>query len=208
MFFLCRNYAAKGFRVFIINRNLDECEEMAKQLKAVVIHGDGSNAKILQDAGIMSADALLAITPHDQDNLIICQLAAQKFKVSRAIALANDPENVEIFEKLGIKAFSTTQIVSSLIEQRATFEEITNLLPIKEGKVNITEIVIGKNSPVAGKQLKDILLPENSLIAVIIRNENTIVPRGNSELHIKDRVIAISVPQNHGIVLRALTGEN
>ncbi len=207
MFFLGRNFAAKGYRVVIINRNMEECEELAKQLKAVVIFGDGSNAGTLEDAGMMSADAVLAITPHDQDNLVICQLAASQFKVPRAIALANDPDNVKVFEKLGIQAFSTTHIVSSLIEQRATFEEITNLMPLGEGKVNITELVIGSKSPVAGKQLKDICLPDNSLIAVIIRSNQSIVPRGPNELHLNDRVVVITLPENHGKVLKMLTGE-
>ena len=77
----------------------------------------------------MGADAVLAITPNDQDNLVIGQLASLKFGVPRAIALANDPDNTEIFEKLGVSAFWTTQIVGSLIEQRASLERILNMLP-------------------------------------------------------------------------------
>lgn len=65
----------------------------------------------------MGADVVLAITPNDQDNLVICQLAAIQFGVPRVLALANDPDNAAVFEKLGVSAFSTTQIVGSLIEQ-------------------------------------------------------------------------------------------
>ena len=207
LFFLCRKFAAKGYQVVIINRDKNECVQLSRQLSAMVVCGDGSDAGILKEAGAMGADAILAITPNDQDNLVICQLASIKFGMPRAIALANDPDNTEIFEKLGVSAFSTTQIFGSLIEQRASLEQILNLLPVGEGRVNVTEIVLGADSPVAGKLLKDIDLPENALIAVVIRDNHPIVPRGWNDLQTGDRLVLITLPENHGPVLKALTGE-
>jgi trk system potassium uptake protein TrkA len=207
LYFLCRNFTAKGYEVVIINRNQKECVQLARQLAAVVVCGDGSDAGILKDAGAMGADVVLAITPNDQDNLVICQLASIQFGVPRAIALANDPDNAEIFEKLGVTAFSTTHIVGSLIEQRASLEQIINLLPVGEGRVNVTEIVLDADSPVAGKLLKDIVLPENALVAVVIRASQPIVPRGSNQLLAGDRIVLITLPENHGSVLNAFTGE-
>jgi trk system potassium uptake protein TrkA len=207
LYFLCRNFAAKGYEVVIINRNREECVQLARQLSAMVVCGDGSDAKILKEAGAMGADAVLAITPNDQDNLVICQLASLQFGVPRAVALANDPDNAEVFEKLGVSAFSTTHIVGSLIEQRTSLEQITNLLPVGEGRVNVTEIILDGDSPVAGKLLKDIDLPENSLVAVVIRDNHPIVPGGASQLLEGDRVVLITLPENHGPVLKAFTGE-
>ncbi|MFH1152341.1 MAG: TrkA family potassium uptake protein [Pseudomonadota bacterium] len=207
LFFLCRNFTAKGYQVVIINRDKDECVQLSRQLSAMVVCGDGSDAGILKEAGAMGADAILAITPNDQDNLVICQLASLKFGVPRAIALTNDPDNTEIFEKLGVSAFSTTQIIGSLIEQRASLEQILNLLPVGEGRVNVTEIVLGTDSPVVGLMLKDIDLPENALIAVVIRDNQPMVPRGGNDLQAGDRVVLITLPENHGPVLKALTGE-
>jgi trk system potassium uptake protein TrkA len=208
LYFLCRNFAAKGYEVVIINRNHDECVRLARQLSATVVCGDGSDARILEDAGAMGADVVLAITPNDQDNLVICQLASHRFDVPRAVALANDPDNADVFEKLGVSAFSTTHIVSSLIEQRASLEQITNLLPVGEGRVNVTEIVLDAQSPVAGKLLRDVELPENALIAVVIRDNRPIVPRGANDLQPGDRLVLITLPENHGPVLRAFTGES
>ncbi|RJQ83614.1 MAG: TrkA family potassium uptake protein [Desulfobacteraceae bacterium] len=207
LFFLCRNFAAKGYEVVIINRNREECVQLARQLPAMVVCGDGSDTTILQDAGALGADVVLAITPNDQDNLIICQLASLQFGVPRTIALANDPENTEIFEGLGVSSFSTTHIVGSLIEQRASLEQIINLLPVGEGRVNVTEIILDDQSPVSGKLLKDIVLPTNSLVAVVIRNNQAIVPRGANQLLPGDRVVLITLPENHGPVLKAFTGD-
>jgi trk system potassium uptake protein TrkA len=207
LYFLCRNFTAKGYAVVIINRNREECIQLARQLSATVVCGDGSDTEILKEAGAMGADVVLAITPNDQDNLVICQLAALQFDVPRAIALANDPENAEIFEKLGVSAFSTTHIVGSLIEQRASLEQIINLMPVGEGRVNVTEILLEADSPVAGKRMKDIVLPENALVAVVMRDQRPIVPRGGNQLLAGDRVVLISLPENHGAVLKALTGD-
>jgi len=207
LYFLCRNFAAKGYEVVIVNRDKAECVQLARQLSATVVFGDGSDVRILKEAGAMRTDAVLAITPNDQDNLVICQLASLRFGVPRTVALVNDPDNAEVFNKLGVSAFSTTQIVGSLIEQRASLEQIINLLPVGEGRVNVTEIMLDADSPVSGKRLKDISLPQNALVAVIIRDNQPIVPRGANELLAGDRVVLITLPENHGPVLKAITGE-
>ncbi|RJP93723.1 MAG: TrkA family potassium uptake protein [Desulfobacteraceae bacterium] len=207
LYFLCRNFTAKGYTVVIINRDREECVHLARQLSALVVCGDASDATILKEAGAMDADVVLAITPNDQDNLVICQLASIQFNVPRVLALANDPDNAEIFEKLGVSAFSTTHIVGSLIEQRASLEQIINLMPVGEGRVNVTEIILDADSPVSGKLLKDIILPKNALVAVVIRSNQPIVPRGDNDLLAGDRVVLITLPENHGAVLKAFTGE-
>lgn len=207
LFFLCRNFTSAGHSVVIINKDLEECRSLAKDLKAMVVHGDGSDLKVLMEAGAMGADVVLAITPHDQDNLIICQLAALQFSVPRTVALANDPDNVEIFERLGIGAFSTSQIIGNLIQQRASLEQIINILPIGGGRVNVTEILLDEESPVTGKHLRNIKLPENVLIAVLIRNGQPIIPSGSTQLSMGDRIILITLPANHGLALKTITGK-
>jgi len=208
LYFLCRNFAAKGYEVVLVNRDREECLQLSRMLTAMVICGDGSDPEVLKDAGAMGADAILAITQKDQDNLVICQLAKLRFGVPRVMALVNDPDNVEIFKKLDVPAFSTTHIVSSLIEQQASFEQITNSLPVGEGKVNVTELLLEKDSPVAGKLLKDIALPDNSLMAVIIRNDKAMIPRGGNRILSGDRLVLITLPENHGHVLRMIIGED
>lgn len=207
LYFLCRNFTAKGYEVVIVNGNKAECVQLARTVSALVVCGDGSDSTILREAGAMSADVVLAITPNDQDNLVICQLATIRFSVPRAIALANDPDNAEIFEKLGVSAFSTIHIVGNLIEQRAALEQVINLSPVGEGLVNVTEVVLDADSPVAGKLLKEIILPENSLVSVLIRDNKPTVPRGGSTLLAGDRLVLITLPENHGQVLRVFTGE-
>lgn len=207
VYFLCRTFLAKGHDVTLINRNQDECIQMARQLKATIICGDGSEPGILEEAGAHGADTVLAVTPSDQDNLAICQLSATEYKVPRTVAMVNDPDNEEVFKKLGITAFSTTRTIASMIEQRTAMDEITNLIPAAEGKVNITEIKLQADSPVVGRKLRDLSLPSDSLIAVVMRNGDAIVPRGDTVLRSGDRIVLITLPDNHGPVLKTITGE-
>jgi len=204
--FLCSSFASKGHSVTLINRDPAECERLAQALSVLVICGDGSDPGVLEEAGARGVDAVLALTPHDPDNLIACQAAALGFGVPRVVALANDPENVELFEKLGVSAFSTTRIIGSLIEQRTAWEGITNLMPVVEGRVNVTEVQLEASAPAAGKSLKDLPLPDNSLVAVVLRDGTPMVPRGNTSLQAGDRLVLITLPENHGTVLRVLTG--
>lgn len=208
VYFLCRTFLAKGHHVTVINRKKEECIKISRQLKVTVVHGDGSNPSTLEDAGVHGSDAVLSVTPNDQDNLVICQLASVEFNVPKILALVNDPDNEGVFRKLGVSAFSTTRIIASIIEQRTAIDEITNLLPVGEGKVNITEIKLTASSPVIGKPLRDLLLPQDSLIAVVIRNGDAVVPRGFTTLQTGDQVVLITLPSNHGQVIRAITGES
>jgi trk system potassium uptake protein len=207
VYFLCKTFLAKGYQVTVVNRDPQECVRIARRLKVIVVQGDGSDPTILEEAGTQGADAILAITPNDEDNLAICQLAVVRHQVPRAVALVNDPDNEGVFRKLGVVAFSTTLTMASMIEQRAALDEITNLIPVGEGKVNITEIKLTAASPVVGKTLRDLALPSDSLVAVVLRNEEALIPRGATELQAGDRIVLITLPANHGPVLRAITGE-
>ncbi len=208
VYFLCRTFLAKGHQVTLINRDPDECVQMARRLKLTVIRGDGSDPAILEEVGVQAADAVLAVTPNDQDNLAVCQLATTQYGVPRALALVNDPDNEKVFRKLGVAAFSTARTIASLIEQRTDLDEITNLIPVGEGKVNITEVRLQPTAPVVGKTLRDLALPADSLIAVVLRQGEALVPRGDTQLHAGDQLVLITLPGNHGPVLRAITGEN
>jgi trk system potassium uptake protein TrkA len=207
LFFLGRAFIAKGHEVVIINRDPAECALLARRLKAAIIQGDASDGRTLKEAGAMGADAVLAVTPHDQDNLVIGQLAGLEYGVPRVIALANDPDNAEVFEKLGLIAFSTTHLIASLIEQRASLDQVTNLLPIGEGRVNVTELVLEERSPAAGKSLGELNLPENALVAVVLRDHKPIIPRGPTIIRPGDRLVLITLPENHGPVLKRFTNE-
>lgn len=209
LYYLARQFTAKGHHITIIDRHPDECETLARRLeKSVVVLGNGSDPAVLEDAGARQADVLVALTPEDQDNLIACQVARQMFGVPRVLALVNDPDNEEIFKRLGVtEAFSATRIIATLLEEQAALEEVINLLPMAEGRIQVAEVVIGEKAPARDKTLQELDLPADTLVAGIIRAGDVHIPRGNSRLYLGDKVILIGRPASFGEALRAVAGE-
>jgi trk system potassium uptake protein len=206
-YFLAKQFLSRGYYVTVINRDPDEATLLSRQIRGVVVLGDGSDPRILEEAGAKQTDVVLALTSHDQDNLVACQLARQMYGVPRTIALVNDPENEEIFRKLGVTvAFSATRIIAVLIEEQTGFDEITNLFSVAEGRIVVTEVALQEDAPALGKTLQELGLPEGVLIAGILRKGKVIVPRGTHRLQLADRLILVGQPDSYGDALRALTG--
>lgn len=207
-YFLGRQFVSKGYHLTIINQSPVEAKWLAEQIKGTIILGDGSDPAMLEEAGARRADVVIALTPYDQDNLVACQLAQKLYGVPRTIAVVNDPDNEEIFTRLGIStAFSATRILASLIEQQTGFEDIKNLIPVADGRVTVVEVTLHRDAPAVGKNLEELNLPADSLVACIVRGDAVLVPRGHSYLQVADRLIVISLPASQGQTLRTLVGQ-
>jgi len=208
VYYLGRLLISAGNSVVVVSKSVEDCQELARQMKALVICGDGSDPKRLEEAEAGRADAVVAVTPYDADNLVTCQIASQRFGVPRTIALLNDPNNEALFKRLAVTSvFNQTKLISSLIRQQLSLDDIVNLFPIEEGKVNATEIRISEKHPSSGKQLAEIPLPTGTLLAVVLRGDTVIIPRGETRLLAGDRAVLISTPEEQGRALRILTGE-
>ncbi len=209
VYFLARQFIGEGYHVTIINRDPQDARELAQRTRATVVLGEGSSPERLGEAGAMRADVVLALTEHDQDNLIACQLAKRLYGVRRTLALVNDPDNEDLFQKLGVGvAFSATRVIASLIEQQTNFDDITRLMPIANGRVNVTDLHLHPGAPSIGKTLQEIPLSEGSLVACIVRNEEVLVPRGATRLQAEDHLILISHPEHEERDLRVLCGHH
>jgi trk system potassium uptake protein TrkA len=208
VYFLARLFSRRGDQVTIVNPYPAEAQMLSRQVKATVILGDGSDPAVLEEAGARRADVLLSLTPHDPDNLVACQIAQKLYGVPRTLALVNDPDNEEVFRQLGItEVFSATRVIGSLIEGQTLFDEIIHLFPAAEGRLYVTEVVLDGQAPAIAKTLQDLALPEESLVAAIIRDQKVIVPGGEYRLQAADRLIVIALPENQQEILRTLTGE-
>ncbi|MFN2220167.1 MAG: potassium channel family protein [Anaerolineae bacterium] len=208
IYFLARLFVRRGYDVTIVDPNPAEAQTLSRRVKATVLVGDGSDPVVLEEAGARQADLVLSLTPQDPDNLVACQVAQKLYGVPRTLALVNDPENEEVFCKLGItEVFSSTKVIGSLIEGRTVFDEITHLFPADEGRRYVTEIVLDGDAPVIGQTLTEIQLPPESLVVAIIRDGHVVVPGGEDRLQVADRLIVIALPEYQERLLLALAGE-
>ena len=207
IYFLARLFVRRGYNVTIVDPNPAEAQMLARRVKANVLLGDGSDPAVLEEAGARQADLVLSLTPQDPDNLVACQVARKLYGVPRTLALVNDPENEEVFRRLGItEVFSSTQVIGSLIEGRTVFDEITQLFPADEGRRYVAEVVLDEDAPGVGKTLQELNLPTESSVVAIIRYGQVVVPGPQDRLQLADRLIAIALPEHQEHLLHALAG--
>ncbi len=160
-------------------------------------NGDGTKPYILEDAGILKMDTVIALSNMDSANLIVCEIAKKQFYVKNTFAVVNDPENMRVFRELGVnKCISVEQILTDAIEQEAIMENLKSYLPMENVKIVICEVELDDKSPVLNKKLWEIGLPKDSIIGCIIRAEQTIIPQGNTDLKAGNRVILLSSPDS------------
>jgi len=206
-FFLAKRLCQSRHTVSIVEKDKAICEEIAKQLNTLVINGDGCDPRILEEAGVERADVLAAVTGDDEDNLIICQLAKERFKVQRTVSRVNNPDNEHTFAELGIDVpIDSTKIIAKIIEEEASFSDLVNLMSFKRGKLAIVRVDLLDGSPVINKQIQDIQLPPDSVLVSIVRGEEVIVPKGDTLLKAGDDIIAITLVGNESQLLNLLVG--
>jgi len=207
-YFLAKRLCQSKHTVSIVDKDKLTCEEIAKELEALIIKGDGCDPRILEEAGIERADVVAAVTGDDEDNLIICQLAKERFNVQRTVGRVNNPDNEHTFSELGIDVpVDSTKIIAKVIEEEASFSDFVNLMSFKRGKLAIVRVDLPEDSPVINKEIKDIELPADSVLVSIVRGEEVIVPKGNTVLKPGDDVIALTLIGNEPQLLNLLVGK-
>ena len=205
-YYLTKSLLAEGHEVLLIERIPEKVEAFVERFGAVVVQGDGAEASTLAAAGAARADVVIAVTGEDEDNLVVCQMARQKFHVGRTIARVNNPKNEALFKRLGIDVtVSQTNYILSIIEQAIPERSFVHLLNLRFADLSIVEARVPDASPVAHRTLGEIDLPDNCVVAAIARDERLFVPSRATELLPGDDLIAITQPEKEE-ALRDLLG--
>lgn len=192
-YYLAKELIEQGHEVLVIEKDPHRCDLIAGELGNVVMRGMADEASTLADAGAARADVVLAVTGDDEDNLVISQVAKRRFNVPRTIARINNPKNEEIFRLLGIDAtVSSTDVILGVIEQEIPQRGLVPLLRLRHADVEVVEAVLGDDSLVVGRALRDLNLPEDSIIAVVIRDGKAIFPSGSTVLQAGDEILALT----------------
>ena len=200
-YYLAKTLIKTHHEVLVLEKNRVTHKNISEELGEVIMQGDGCEVRIMEDAGVGRADAVIAVTGDDEDNLVICQMAKMKFNVPRTISRINDPRNENLFHRLGIDAtVNATKIIYNLIEQEIETNEVIPIAALKRGNIEIVEIEIGPKSPVLGKRMNALKLPPEALIISVIRLDHGMIPTAETEFEIGDSVIAlVSADKEHDL---------
>jgi len=206
-YYLTKTLLNEGREVLLLEKDRRHATALMEELGEVVMVGDGCEVRVMSEAGMGRAGAVVAVTGDDEDNLVICQMARRHFDVKRTITRVNDPRNEKIFRLLGIDAtVASTKIIYSLIEQEVDTGQVVPLTALKRGNIEIVEADLTEQSPVINLALKDVHLPGDSVIAVILRGEQIVLPSGTTRFEAGDSVIALTRPEDER-ALRELMAE-
>ncbi|HEV2074039.1 MAG TPA: TrkA family potassium uptake protein [Thermomicrobiales bacterium] len=192
-YYLTKTLLADGHEVLLIEQDDRKVETYSERLGACVLEGNGAEAAVQSNAGAARADVVVAVTGEDEDNLVICQMAKQKFQVGRTIARVNNPKNEELFRLLGIDVtVSQTNHILNLIGQAIPERSLIHLLNLRHESLAIIEATISERSPVANMAIDDIELPLDCAIAAIERGNDLIVPSSSTVIKPGDEIIAVT----------------
>jgi trk/ktr system potassium uptake protein len=189
---LARELLGKGHELTVIEADPARYATVEDELEHAVQYGDGSELWVLERGGIERADMVIAVTGDDEDNILICQVAREKYGVERVIARCNNPRNLQHFELLGIKpAVSATDLILRLIEHEVPQYGPLHLLDLPQERLEIIELEVAADSPAAGKVVKDLGLPDGSLVIAIMRDGTGFVPLADSLIEAGDEVLLV-----------------
>ena len=207
-YYLARALLQEGHEVLIIEKNAPTCETINEEMGSICVRGDGCEAATLEEVGTGRADMLIAVTGDDEDNLVACQVAKHKFSVPLTIARIRNPQNEIIFKKLGIDVtVSATNIILEAIEKEVPTHPLTHLLTRSDKGLEIVEIRIPPTSTTIGKLVKEISLPAESRLALIIpKDHKPHMPNPSTVLREGDQIIALTTPELEEKLRAALTG--
>ncbi len=199
-FYLAKQLVAMGMDVKIIEHNREKCEDLCEQIpKVTIIHGDATDHELLLEEGLSEADAFVAMTAFDEEN-IITSLFAKTQGVHKVVAKVNEDTRVEMAETLGLDSMvsakaATADAILSYVRARQNSYSSANIeamYHLVEDKIEALEFIIKEDTDYTNIPLKDLKTKPNNLIACIGRKRQIIIPSGNDSLQKGDSVVIVT----------------
>ncbi len=193
---LARELLRSNHEVTLVDQDRATYLRLEQELEHVVQYGDGTELWVLERAGIGRADLVVAVTGDDEDNILICQVAKEKYLCERIIARCNNPRNLQHFRLLNIlPAVSATDLILNLIEHEVPGHGLVHLLDLPDEQLEIIEVEVTPGAPAEGRRVDEIELPDGSLIiSVLPSGGGGFVPKPDTVVNAGDEVLVVLDP--------------
>src|SRR3954451_24391099 len=193
---LARELIAKDHEVTLIEGDRRLYLRLEQELEHRIQYGDGTELWVLERAGVQRADLVIAVTGDDEDNILICQVAKEKYLCERIIARCNNPRNLQHFKLLGIMpAVSATDLILNLIEHEVPGHGLVHMLDLQDEQLEIIEVEVLDGAPAHGRRVSEVDLPSGSLIiSVLPKGGGGFVPNADTVINTGDEVLVVLDP--------------
>jgi trk system potassium uptake protein len=203
---VARSLLRLGHEVTLIEQDRGRFERLEAEFEHQVQRGDATELHVLERAGVARPpEIVLALTGDDEDNLVISQLAKEKYGVEQVIARVNDPRNQAHFDLLGISpTVCATSSIMALVEHEVPEHDLIHLLELRKENLEIVEVQIDRDSPSAGKRVEHLELPDGARLISVMRSGRAEIAVGATQLEAGDQVLAILEPGKEDELRRVL----
>ncbi len=190
----------RNIPVRIIESNIFKAKEFAQKSTSLILRGDITSEELFSEANVKEANYFAALTKDDEINIIACSLAKEA-GAKHVISLCRKPHYFPLTQKIGIDTvIMPYPIISEEIHRYLKKKRALALIPIENEQAQIWELKLTRKSKVIRKSLSSLKLPEQLIVGAIVRNEQLIIPGGETRLLPEDRVIIISLPGQEKII--------
>jgi trk system potassium uptake protein TrkA len=196
-----------GHEVFVLDHDPDKVSAIQRELGMIATVGDATSVRALQDAGASRAGAIIAATDSDEDNLAACQLARSNFDIARTIAVANSPENAQLFELVGVDlVVSATDLVLSNLATALPAHPLIRLMPLADRSQELVALKLPAAALNVGKTLSEITLPYGTNVVLIVTADGrTKTPDADAVIEAEDEIVALSPANSTAELWEVLT---
>ncbi|HEY2099814.1 MAG: trk/ktr system potassium uptake protein [Pseudonocardiales bacterium] len=179
--------------VMLIERDLAAIEPESVE-RAEWVNADACELASLEEAGLHGCDVVIAATGDDKVNLVVSLLAKMEFAVRRVVARVNDPTNEWLFnDNWGVDvAVSTPRILAAVVEEAVSVGDLVRLMTLRQGQANLVEVTLQENTELAGRAVRDLRLPTDAALLVILRGGRVIVPQPDDSLEGLDELLLVA----------------
>lgn len=193
--YLASLLAGDTHTVRVIENRKAIVEKLGNELPSdVIVLGSGSDPATLERAGILKADIVVAVTGDDEVNLVVSMLAKMEYGVSRVVARVNNPRNSWMFNQgMGVDVgINQADILARFVQEGLDLNDVYTIMKLGKDEHAIVQVEVRPNSKAVGETIKDIVLPENTVLVAIDRKGETVIPNGDTVLIEGDEVIAFT----------------
>jgi trk system potassium uptake protein TrkA len=186
--------SATGHRVTVVDMDQRALAKLDGEPVFRAVHGDACEPDVLERAGALNADLMIAATGEDEDNLVISLLAKRQFAVPRVLARVNDNDDSWLFdERWGVDvALPAEGPMVALIEEATGAVQTVGLLRLAAAGVTLIETLIRPESAAAGRTIAEVPLPVGTVVAAVIRGGQPVVPRPDYRLQPGDALLVVT----------------
>ncbi|MDP1545242.1 MAG: NAD-binding protein [Anaerolineales bacterium] len=192
---LATQLLAQNYEVRLVEHRRELLARLHHELPTEVIYeGQATDPAILRLAGLQKANVIVACTSDDDANLVLCYLARTLFKVRRTVARINNPRNAWLFnQNFHVdETINQADVMAHLIQEEMSLGDMMTLLKLRRGRYSLVEEKVPPGAKAVGVMLKDLGLPDQCVIAAIIRKGQVTLPRGTIAFEEGDEVLAVT----------------